>query len=76
MQYGSINTVRLGRDPTGRSKGFAHIEFSTVEEATTAVNEAYGTVFEGRPLRMGHASSNKRDNNRQSRAQNDDWCAS
>lgn len=51
--------MRLGRDPTGRSKGFAHIEFSTAEEAAAAVNEAYGTVFEGRPLRMGHADGNR-----------------
>jgi len=57
MQFGQINSVRLARDDTGRSKGFAHIEFSSRDEADIAVNEASGTLFEGRPLRMGHADN-------------------
>jgi RNA recognition motif-containing protein len=51
----------MSRDDYGRgnSKGFAHIEFTSVEEAHYAIDTASGTVFEGRKLGLESAVREK-----------------
>ncbi|KAH8970707.1 hypothetical protein BDL97_02G103300 [Sphagnum fallax] len=46
---GEVADVRLAKDENGRSKGYAHIEFETEEEAKKAVLKS-GETLEGRDL--------------------------
>ena len=46
----------MGKDETGRSRGFAHIVFENRYDAINAVNEASGAMLEGRALRTGFAN--------------------
>lgn len=49
--------VRLPTDrETGAPKGFGYITFSTVEEATAALDGAQGLELAGRPLRLDYSS--------------------
>jgi RNA recognition motif-containing protein len=47
-------TLMLDRN-TGRSRGFAFIEFSTPEEANKAVEQFHGKEFQGRELTVNIA---------------------
>ncbi|KAI0852484.1 RNA-binding domain-containing protein [Daldinia vernicosa] len=49
-KYGEIIDFRLGRDPSGASKGYGFITFSTAEAATRAIEEADNSFWQGRRL--------------------------
>jgi nucleolin len=53
---GTALKVRIATDrETGRSKGFAHVDFSTPDLASRAVSELNGVELMGRSLRIDHA---------------------
>ncbi|KAH7138506.1 hypothetical protein B0J11DRAFT_574480 [Dendryphion nanum] len=61
-QYGAIEEVHVSMDKkTGRSKGFAFLEFKDPEHAVEAFTNNDGTIFQGRLLHVLAAES-KRDN--------------
>lgn len=50
-QAGVVTSVDLMQDKfTGKSRGFAFVEFATVEEAKKAVEQFNGKEFQGRAL--------------------------
>ncbi len=50
-------SVKLMEDrETGRSRGFAFVEFADAAAATAALNATNGTVLDGRPLRVDTAT--------------------
>ena len=55
---GIAKDVRVSFDrETGRSKGFAHIEFSSVDDVSNAISALSGKMLAGRPLRVDIAQS-------------------
>lgn len=55
-QAGSVISVNLMMDKfTGKSRGFAFVEYGTPEEATKAVEMFNGKDFQGRPLTVNIA---------------------
>jgi cold-inducible RNA-binding protein len=55
-QAGVVTSVNLMLDrATGRSRGFAFVEFSTLEEANKAVEQFHGKEFQGRVLTVNIA---------------------
>jgi cold-inducible RNA-binding protein len=55
-QAGVVNSVNLMLDKvTGKSRGFAFIEFSTPEEANKAVEQFHNKEFQGRTLTVNIA---------------------
>jgi cold-inducible RNA-binding protein len=55
-EAGSVTSVNLMMDKfTGKSRGFAFVEFSSPEEATKAVEMFNGKDFQGRPLTVNIA---------------------
>jgi nucleolin len=51
--YGLIASVRLSTDQdSGRSKGFAHVDFFTPEQALKALESLQGVRIEGREIRV------------------------
>ncbi|PBP21615.1 RNA binding domain containing protein [Diplocarpon rosae] len=58
-EFGEIKSVTVATDNRGLSKGFAYVEFATVEEATAAIEAKHQTVLEGRRLVVNFM--NKRD---------------
>jgi cold-inducible RNA-binding protein len=55
-QYGTVDRVNLVTDrDTGRSRGFAFVEMSNVEEADRAIAGLNGRDFEGRALNVNEA---------------------
>ena len=55
-QAGVVTSVNLMLDrATGRSRGFAFIEFGTAEEAAKAVEKFHGQDFQGRALTVNVA---------------------
>jgi cold-inducible RNA-binding protein len=55
-QAGAVTSVNLMLDKvTGRSRGFAFIEFATSEEASKAVEQFHNQEFQGRPLTVNVA---------------------
>ncbi|VDO98858.1 unnamed protein product [Heligmosomoides polygyrus] len=58
-QAGNVTNVRIVYDrETGRAKGFGFCEFADEASAENAVNTLNGTDFNGRSLRVNHASKN------------------
>lgn len=56
QEFGEIESVRLITDrETGRSKGFAFVEFSTKEAADAAINGLNGKDYGGRGLVVNEA---------------------
>lgn len=49
--YGEVKNVRVGYDRDGYSKGFAHVEFESTEDAAKAL-DANGEELDGRGLRL------------------------
>ncbi len=55
-QYGTVASAKVITDrDTGRSKGFAFVEMSTVDEAQTSINKLNGSQFEGRAMNVSEA---------------------
>ena len=55
-QAGAVTTVNLMLDKvTGKSRGFAFIEFATPEEANKAVEQFHNKEFQGRALTVNVA---------------------
>ncbi len=55
-QAGTVSSVNLMLDKvTGKSRGFAFVEFATSEEATKAVEQFHGKDFQGRSLTVNIA---------------------
>jgi cold-inducible RNA-binding protein len=55
-QAGVVTTVNLMLDKvTGKSRGFAFIEFATAEEANKAVEQFHNKDFQGRTLTVNVA---------------------
>ena len=55
-QAGVVTTVNLMLDKvTGKSRGFAFIEFATAEEANKAVEQFHNKEFQGRALTVNIA---------------------
>src|SRR5687768_4122506 len=53
---GNVSAVNLMMDKfTGKSRGFAFIEFSSSDEATKAVEMFHGKELQGRPLTVNIA---------------------
>lgn len=51
--FGEIEYVNLQRDPDGRSKGYAFVQYKTKQAADEAIEKMHGFVLAGRPLRIG-----------------------
>ncbi|HPY31062.1 MAG TPA: RNA-binding protein [Verrucomicrobiota bacterium] len=55
-QAGVVTSVNLMFDKvTGKSRGFAFVEFATPEEAARAVEQFHNKEFQGRPLTVNIA---------------------
>jgi RNA recognition motif-containing protein len=55
-QAGVVTSVNLMQDKvTGKSRGFAFIEFATAEEASKAVEQFHNKEFQGRALTVNVA---------------------
>ncbi len=55
-QAGSVNSVNLMLDKmTGKSRGFAFIEFVNPDEATKAIEQFHNKEFQGRALTVNIA---------------------
>ncbi len=55
-QAGAVTSVNLMLDKvTGKSRGFAFVEFATPEEANKAVEEFHNKEFQGRALTVNVA---------------------
>lgn len=55
-QAGNVESCKIITDrDTGRSRGFAFVEYSSDEEATSAVSKLNGVEFEGRALTVNEA---------------------
>jgi RNA recognition motif-containing protein len=55
-QAGAVTSVNVMMDKmTGKSRGFAFIEFSTAEEANRAVEQFHNKEFQGRALTVNIA---------------------
>jgi RNA recognition motif-containing protein len=55
-QAGAVTSVNLMLDKmTGKSRGFAFVEFATGEEASKAVEQFHGKEFQGRALTVNVA---------------------
>lgn len=55
-QFGEVETARIVTDrDSGRSKGFAFVEMSSVSQASAAIEKLNGTEFSGRALNVSEA---------------------
>ncbi len=55
-QAGAVTSVNIMMDKfTGKSRGFAFIEYATVEEANKAVEQFHNQEFQGRALTVNIA---------------------
>jgi hypothetical protein len=61
--YGEVKRVSIGRDPSGRARGFCHIEFHTTEASEKAMAAHANEPFSMGPrmLRLDYATVFKRD---------------
>ncbi len=60
-QYGTVKSTKIITDrDTGRSKGFGFVEMSSASEASEAISNLDGTMFEGRQLKVNEAKPQER----------------
>ncbi len=52
---GEVLSVRIIKDPTGRSKGFGFVEMTSDEDADRAISSLNGTDFMGRNIIVNEA---------------------
>lgn len=52
---GEVLSVRIIKDPTGRSKGFGFVEMTSDEDADKAISSLNGTDFMGRNILVNEA---------------------
>ncbi|KAF9974293.1 hypothetical protein BGZ73_002309 [Actinomortierella ambigua] len=66
--FGPIEFINLHRDPvTGKSKGFAFVQYKNAEDAKMALQEMNGYVLAGRPLKVGMVTERGSHSNQQNR---------
>lgn len=54
--YGNVESVKIIKDrETGRSKGFAFVEFTSDDEGREAARSMNGYQINGRPLKVNEA---------------------
>ncbi|KAL8724044.1 MAG: hypothetical protein Q9181_007013 [Wetmoreana brouardii] len=57
-EHAEIKAVRIPTDAsTGQMKGFAYVEFNSIEDATTAFEAMKGQSINGRSIRLDYATS-------------------
>ncbi|CAI7668950.1 unnamed protein product [Penicillium crustosum] len=49
-KFGAVENAMIVHDARGLSKGFGYVTFTSIEEATEAITQQHGGVFEGRDL--------------------------
>ena len=55
-EHGDVLGIRMPTDPdTGALKGYAYVEFASVEHASNALNKMSGVLISGRPIRLDYA---------------------
>ncbi|KAI9494799.1 hypothetical protein BDB00DRAFT_817142 [Zychaea mexicana] len=71
-EYGTIKNLHLNLDRrTGFVKGYALVEYETLKEAQSAINDANGTTFYDQTLKVDFAFSKSSEETRGSRRTND-----
>lgn len=54
--HGTVLSVRLPTDmESGQPKGYGYVQFGSIEDATTALEQMSGAAIEGRPIRLDFA---------------------
>ncbi|KAI4100663.1 MAG: hypothetical protein L6R37_005326 [Teloschistes peruensis] len=57
-EHAEVKAVRIPTDQeTGQMKGFAYVEFNSIDDATAAFDAMKGTAINGRPIRVDYATS-------------------
>lgn len=54
---GALRSVKLARDPEGRSRGFAFAEFIDTQDIERAIAQLNNYTWRGRPLRVDRAAA-------------------
>lgn len=60
-EYGEITEVRLIKDERGKPKGYGYVEFSSEEEAETAISKMDKQRISGRVLSVMKANSVRKE---------------
>ncbi|CAO1636656.1 unnamed protein product [Parajaminaea phylloscopi] len=55
--FGGIDHVDLHRESTGKSKGFAFVQFRSADDAEKAIEHMNGFEIAGRSIRVGHVNA-------------------
>lgn len=64
-EYGEVQLIKIPKDfNSGRSRGYAFVEMSSVDEAIKVVTEMDGQLFHGRPLAIKYQEERQRNANR------------
>ena len=57
--FGEIDSIELHKDPiTGRSKGYAFIQFHRGSKAKEVIQAMNGFIYQGKALKVGEANEN------------------
>jgi len=57
--FGDIDSIELHKDPiTGRSKGYAFIQFHRASKAKEVIQAMNGFIYQGKALKVGEANEN------------------
>ncbi|KGO78290.1 Transcription factor, fungi [Penicillium italicum] len=59
-KFGAVENALIVHDSRGLSKGFGYVTYSTVEEATEAITQQHGGIFEGREVVVQFSNSTYR----------------
>ncbi|KAI9744580.1 MAG: hypothetical protein M1818_002109 [Claussenomyces sp. TS43310] len=60
-EFGNITNIIMASDPRGMSKGFAYVEFDSVDAATAAIAGKNQQVYEGRRLIVNYRAKTDRE---------------
>lgn len=63
-KYGTISSLHVATDETGRSRGYAHVQFSTPEAAKVAIEEANDLEIGGQKISVVPYNHNYQDERR------------